>query len=154
MGTSHLGEGRCKFHTKASAEDIATMGRYEAVVEGELRAHYENFVTDPRLLDITPELSLQRTLLAQAMRAFNDDPTAVDSKYILGLIRDVVESVAKIEKIQSQQVLTAATARFMISKAIEVARDFIPEMLMADFIVRWRNEVEAPALLTGQVINQ
>ena len=144
--TDHLGEGRCRMHSLPNVADMATMGRYDSVAVGDMRMAYEAFVTDPRLLDIAPELALQRSLLAKLWNDYIDTPDTTDVRAVLNVIRDITDSVAKMEKIQSQHVITAAMARFVISKALDVARRFLPPNRMEEFVGAWRSEVEGTML--------
>ena len=73
-GTRHPGEGRCKKHGGATPGGLAAPnykhGRYSQVLRGELRNVYEQIDTTDRAgdpLDLLPELSVQRTMLAIAI---------------------------------------------------------------------------------------
>lgn len=141
-GTQHLYEGRCKFHFGRSRIDAAlSSGRYASKLKRRLRQHYEEFSTDPDILNLLPELSLQRALLADAVQEYQNQFDKRSVMMALRLLQDIGHTVERIEKIHSQKVLTAATARLMMVEALNVASQFISEDKMVAFITSWKEKV-------------
>lgn len=139
--TEHVGIGACMWHGgavyKATQMQIET-GRYAGLAYGQLKRHYERFIIEPDFLDITPELALARGLLADELKAYHQDRRA--AKAVLKIILDITAIVERIEKIQSQQVLTATTVRLMMARGLDVAKDYIPPEQLLEFVERWRDE--------------
>lgn len=152
LKTDHEGSGRCGFHGGAGGRS-PVHGRYATVAKNRLKEHYQEYLNDPQLLDLTPELALQRTLLQNIWERFNneggDNPDNL--RMIRALLTDVTLTVDKIEKIQSQQVLTASAAKLMMAKAVEVQKRLLIEWFrdpqvveerMGQFLLEWRSQVE------------
>src|SRR5690606_24820695 len=117
LKTDHEGSGRCAFNGGAGGRN-PTHGRYADGAKSKLAEHYQEYLNDPDLLNLTPELALQRTLLKNIWEKFNEEggDNTDNLKLIRALVSDVTITVDKIEKIQSQQVLTASAAKLMMAK--------------------------------------
>jgi hypothetical protein len=152
-GTDHVGEGRCKFHHGAVTGRPPEHGRYADVAKRKLRREYERYANDPDMLNLGPELALQRALLTELVVKYQDtDGNVAILNKMTALLGDITATVNRIEKIQSQQVLTRATARLIMLKAMEVAQGFIPEEDLPVFVETWRSQVlEGRLLLEGDV---
>lgn len=140
--TDHKGTGRCKYHA-GRATKPATHGRYSRVGKQRLQQTYERYAEDPTLLDLKPELVLQRTLLDQYMAQV--DGNGFYSQDQVAFIYDVIEhigrTVERIDKVESKQVLTVAAYRYAMSLAINVMKRFLPESQWVGFVDAWEREV-------------
>lgn len=139
--TDHPETGRCHLHGGRAGRPPLT-GRYAEVTKGRLRQVYEEYFTDPQMLDLTAELALQRTLLAEAWRHYQEDGDYKNFKASSDILNNVVESVRKIENIRNNKVLTVAMAKLIMSNAIRIAQKYIPSDRMDLFISEWRQEVD------------
>lgn len=150
-GTTHLGTGRCKFHAGSSLS-MPRHGRYSVVARNQMLQHYEEFSRDPNLLNLVPELSVQRTLLAEAMTKYQEEPKIEHLELINKLTNSIVNTVGKIEYIQSQQILTASSARLIMVKAVDYQKRLLDEWFpnqeeenqerLQEWLLGWRQEVE------------
>lgn len=152
LKTDHIGTGRCAFHGGSAGTKIQH-GRYAKVAKRKYAEHFQEYLNDPDLLNLTPELALQRMLLTDMFEKYQDDPSLVEEKNMLNLISNVITTVEKIEKIQSQHVLTASAAKLMMARAVEVQRRMLQEWFqgqpveviedhMNRWLLVWRSEVE------------
>lgn len=140
-GTEHLHEGRCKFHSGRLAIRSVSSGRYAPKLKRKLREQYAEFSSDPDILNLLPELVLQRTLLANQIEEYQDEFNQKTLITALRLLNDIGGTVERIEKIHSQKILTAATARLMMAEALNVIKEFVPESVMGPFIRAWKQKV-------------
>ena len=145
-GTSHPGTGRCKHHGGRAGEGILTT-RYSSWTKSRLREQFESFITDPDLLDLGPELAVQRTILKEAILAYEKEHDWEKLRFANQILDGIGHTIERIEKIQSTHVLTAATARYLILQGMEVAKRFIPDGQVFEFVEAWRTEVKGA--LTG-----
>ena len=145
-GTMHTGTGRCKYH--GGRFDPRLTGRYSSHLRKRLRIQYEDFITDPDMLDLTPELATQRTLLRDMLEMYETGMHSgiIDArtlKQALTTLEDIGKMVERIERIKSQHVVTAATARLLVAKGLEVGRRFLEDRpeLLPKFVETWHKEV-------------
>lgn len=150
-GTSHLGTGRCKYHGGELGTGIVhmTTTRYAKVAPQRLRQQMELYASDPEVLDLTPELILLRSILSNVMEMYQDIPINTDdgrfaAKWMVDLIERIGQMVERIERINQNHILTAANAKYIMLRAIEVARAFVPQEYMDAFVEQWRTNVVEP----------
>lgn len=144
--TNHNEEGRCYLHSGRAGRPPVT-GRYASIAKRQLRKHYEEFYNDPDLMDITAELSLQRSLLAQMISGEVNQENLVNA---FKMLNDITKTVERIHKIESRHVLTTASARLMMVTAVKLIEKYIPEEDMELFLTEWRKEVE-PSFSQGKL---
>lgn len=147
-GTSHPGTGRCKFHGGSLGSEVLHIknGRYAPVLSERLKDQMERYASDPDVLDLTPELVLLRTTLANVLEMYQDVPVNSEegmfaTKWMVDLIERIGNMVERIERINRDHVLTAASAKLVMLKAIDAARMFVPPDRMQEFIEHWRENV-------------
>lgn len=137
LGTSHAGTESCKYH-EGNAYNITT-GRYAKVTKNRIIEAMEQHRNDPDALNLIPELAMLRGSL-EVFIAGTDKKEMSDKT--IGLILKTVDSIGsmvdKIDKIQSRQVLTAASARLLMLRAVDIAKLYIPEEKVGDFILAWK----------------
>ena len=140
-GTDHPGTGGCHYHQPQKYGMVTIKhGRYANVSKRKQAALYREYVNDPDMLDLVPELALLRSFLADAMQDYHPaDQQHV--KHLTDMIMKVSQLVERIENIQSQQVLTLSVARLVMLKAIEVAKRYIPEEDHHRFVLEWKRDV-------------
>lgn len=137
FGTSHLGTESCKYHERGSYN--FTTGRYATVTKNRIIDAMEQYRNDPDALNLTPELAMLRgsleVFIADTHKKEMSDKT-------IGLILKAIDSIGsmvdKIDKIQSRQVLTAASARLLMLRAVDIAKLYISEEKVGDFILAWK----------------
>lgn len=141
-GTDHLGTGRCKNHGGAIFNAQQTQyGRYSRVTKETLGYLYSEFMDEADMLNLLPELGMQRTLLTSVMQIWQDDPRNVGLLKMASQMLDTVsQMVERIERIQSNHVLTVATARLLMLRAVDVAKHYIPQDRMQEFLDEWKRE--------------
>lgn len=146
-GTAHPGEGACKYHFALQAESL--MIRYGKHLKKDLATIYHEYAQDEQhIYDLTPELVLLRTLLTNSLNIFQETRSLKALELATKLLGNVGDAVERIDRIQSRQVLTAAMAKMVFTKALQVATQFIePERLPA-FIELWKADVQS--LVTTQ----
>ena len=152
-GTSHPMYGRCNYHGGHTVNKMFITGRYNKWTKNRLREEYEDFITDPDLLNLAPELAVLRTILRETIVEYEYTRSPKALAFASSTIDNIGKMVERIEKIQSTHVLTAATARYMITKGMEVAKQYIPEEHLFTFIETWRSEVQT-ALVGAPIIDQ
>lgn len=159
LGTDHDGTGRCKFHGGLGGRPIET-GRYANKAKKKLTDSIREYMNDPNLKDLTAELALQRSVAEKYLEYFENAPDQSDEELLyLKKITDqtnyIVQTVGKIETISNQKVITAASAKLMMAKAVDTARKLLyqwfenpdeAESRLRQFIEEWREEVETPLL--------
>ena len=147
--TDHPGEGACCYHGGGGKMNLRH-GRYAKIAKGKLAKHLTVFQQEEQeaLLDLEPELALQRTLLQEALDMYEEDPKdpqqAMDVFY---LIRGVAEFVKAIVEIESKHVLRRAEGLYLMANALRVCRQFIAEKDLPKFIQAWREETTRPPYL-------
>ena len=86
--------GRCYTHGGAATGPKPTHGRYSHSLPKDLADRYEYFKTDPKILDLQPEIALARSLMERFMGAFVDGGGI--SAEVGGEMRAWVDQVSKI----------------------------------------------------------
>lgn len=126
--------------------------RYQRVLPKRMQDEYNRLYNDPDLMDLTPELTLLKTMLTSFLQGCNEE--AMESPEVIafaaGLANSIGKMIGQIEKIQSSQVLTFSSARLMMAKAVEVAAHYIPQEQMKQFVGDWKAALQMPGLLEGQ----
>lgn len=151
-GTGNEGTGRCKFHGGSSLARPTT-GRYSVIAKGQLKEQYEEFIRDPNMLDLVPELSIQRVALSEAIKRYESTKDPVDLELMLKTSQMIVGTTTKIENIQSQKVMTVASARLMMVKAVETMRKILTQWFpdapdeeinrkLEQFMETWKEDVQ------------
>lgn len=162
VGTDHSGTGRCKFHGGRSGRPPET-GRYAKAAKAKLSEAFQEFMNDPNAKDLTAELALQRSILEQIVKKYEDADTNTDLEYSLlkqqaAMIPAIVQTVKSIESIENSKVLTVASARLMMAKAVDTMRNLLylwfddkdlAEVRLGQFIDQWQTQVEKPLLGDG-----
>lgn len=141
MGTDHPGTGCCHMHNPKYYSRRMKHGRYSDVSKRKQKILYEEYVNDPDMLNLVPELALLRSILADVHHSQYDVTKPRTVTQVANLIMQVTQVVERIEKIQSSQILTVAVARLIMVKAIEVAKQYIPEEQHREFIQDWKTDV-------------
>lgn len=141
-GTAHLGEGACKYHYALQAEGL--MIRYGKYLKKDLAKVYAEFAADEQqMLDLTPELVLLRTLLANSLGVFQDTRSIKALETAAKLLTNIGDTVDRIDRIQSRQILTAAMAKMIFAKALQTATQFIDSEKLPAFVKVWQSDVVA-----------
>lgn len=116
-----------------------TTGRYAKVTKNRIIEAMEQHRNDPNVLNLVPELAMLRGSL-EVFIAGTDKKEMSDKT--IGLILKTIDSIGnmvdKIDKIQSRQTLTAASARLLMLRAVDIAKLYIPEEKVSDFILDWK----------------
>lgn len=165
-GTDHPGKGRCRMHdiSALAVPKQTKHGRYALVTKERFRDKYNEFIRDPDLMDLTPELGIQRVLLAENWEKFQNGEDKEES--LRGIITEVIRTIEKMEKIQANQVMTASNARYLMLRAVDVAQTLFEKWFsleeafrlssltqeelallhqerLREFLLSWRTEVES-----------
>ncbi len=139
------GKKRCRLHGGAtpSGPDSANYkhGRYATVFRGALAEKFLHASEETAPLDLLPELSVQRAILAQHIETISqktNKPSIDQLKSISVLAEDVVRTAATIAKVRNDTALTIAEIKFIqqgMMRLIEKyvtdpnrRRDFIEEL--------------------------
>ncbi|MHA2377624.1 MAG: hypothetical protein ACXAB9_15845 [Candidatus Thorarchaeota archaeon] len=155
-GTDHNTLGRCKDHSGRITPPVS-LGRYSGVTTGRLNDLYNSYRQDPDMLDLTPELQLLRAITSNFLEYYADVNTAApehraDLKMILALLEQVSKQVERIQRIDAEQTLTVAIAKLIMVRAITIAEEFVPSIMMDQFVSTWEREVIAPISLYPQML--
>lgn len=131
-------------------------GAYGKVLDKRLQRTYEEFLNDPDILNLTPELALLKLMLVNFIKGCDGDmlkdPDVV--KTAAGLLEIVTRTVERMERIQSNHTLTMATMRLIMVKAIEAVRGkWVAVEDMPEFIKDWRIAAGLPGLLDDKIID-
>lgn len=153
-GTDHFNLGRCKQHCGLDKDQRYALGRYTKWTKARLQDDYEAFVTDPELMNLSPELAILRTILRETIATYEATGDMKSLAFANTVLDNVGRMVERMEKIQSDHVLTAATARYLIAKGLEVARRYVPEGQMYVFVAAWKDEVQAALTGKPEVLEQ
>ena len=127
-----------------------TTGRYAKVAKGRLQKHIEELENDPRLMDLTPELNFQRALLREITEKWQETENDKYLPFLMKLTDQVVMTADRMERIQSQKVLSESAAKLMMIRAIEVQKKLLNEWFdpeeaeghLKNWLLTWRSEVE------------
>lgn len=150
--TNHPFEGACSLHDFYSPKGYNGMknAKYSGVLREDLQRQYDEFLQDPDFLDLTEELSMQRTLASEALTRYTASNNVDELKLAHNILSGVVASVDKIQKIKTNQIMTIAQARYLMLRAVNSAQglfskwfgeDVLQERL-EEFITTWQNDVE------------
>lgn len=160
QGTDHSGTGSCRWHWGNLPPRMAQYSKY---LKGELRQRFLEFqqMDDMALMDLRPELTLLRTLLTSTTQAYQANQSNRAMDLTLKVLDNISSTVDRIDRIQSRQTLTAATAKVLFLKAIQVSKTFIPLEHMPAFLDMWRAEIASymenpngqPLLSEGDVLD-
>ena len=145
-GTSHPGTGRCRHHDKGDGKsdfNLDPFGRYNGAMRNQLLSSVRKYAQDPDMLDLTPELILLRAMLDLYIRR-NPDFQDHNIGMVQNLVNQITGTVERIERITGRHILTVASARLMMTRAIDAARMFIDPEKMEQFIDVWQNDVISP----------
>lgn len=142
MGTDHPGTGRCKYHGGCAGHPIEH-GRYAKVARNRLHHSYIDYIEDPDLMNLTPELVILRSLLDEAIMRFEEHGTTSEIKLCASLVDSITKLVDKIDTIQSRHVLTVSSIRYLMLRAMDVAGRFIDVEQLPVFIDAWENDVQS-----------
>ena len=137
LGTSHQGKESCKYHERGSP--AITTGRYATVTRNRIIDAMEQYRNDPDVLNLIPELAMLRGSLEVFVAGTNKNETSDKTiSLILRTVDSIGSMVDKIDKIQSRQVLTAASARLLMLRAVDIAKLYVPQDRVSDFILEWK----------------
>lgn len=165
-GTDHPGKGKCKMHDQASKslDRLKKNGRYAFVTQERFQAKMEQFLNDPELLNLHPELAILRVLASENWEKYQRGE--IDKEESLrGLIAEITGLSKTVDKINSNQVLTATNARYLMLRAVDVMQELLskwfsleeiyrlstlpkedlealPQERLKEFLLMWRKEVE------------
>jgi len=124
---------------------------YSGVLDKRMRMTYEDFLNDPDILNLTPELALLKMMLVNFIQGCNQEALQ-DTDVIrtaAGLLETVGRMVERMERIQSNHTLTMATMRLIMARAIDVLKGkWVPEEDMQEFLAEWKM-ASGPGLLDG-----
>lgn len=141
-GTAHLDNGPCKWHWGNLPERVQG---YQKYLKRELRERYLQFeqMDDIQMLDMRPELQMLRTLLTASLDQYHESHSTRAFELILRVLDNITNTIERIDRIQSRQVLTAAVAKMMLLRAINVSKQFIDMDKMPAFLDLWKVEVQS-----------
>lgn len=140
-GTNHRHEGKCKFHGGNAPGGIITNGRYAVVAKRRLKKLFTESALDQNILDPSPELELQRNLLKLLIEDLQENMNLAKFNTALTALRDIVTTIEKVEKIQSQKTLTVAKTNLIMAVAMRIFQEFVQPGKLPIFIESWKNEV-------------
>lgn len=149
QGTEHVYCGRCSYHN-GNVGRPSTNGRYSKYAKNEWKQAYDKFEADDNYQDLRPELTLARTILAELIT----DHQKYDKKLIqqmLNTIQLIAGILDTINKMDDRHILTVSTIKFIMARAIDIARKYMPEQAFYHFYEEWKAEVLLRP--TGGVIN-
>lgn len=142
QGTAHLGTGPCNKHNGNIAEGV--MVRYGKYLKRELKERYEEFASDDaRLMDLYPELAMLKTILTTSVDMYQESRSARALELVLKVLNDIGNTVERMDRIQSRQVITAAMAKLMFTRALQTAVQFVPPEQFPTFVEMWRANVSS-----------
>lgn len=137
LGTSHLGKESCKYHERMPP---MKHGRYATITKNRIIDAMEQYRNDPDALNLIPELAMLRGSLEVFLSSTNKSEMSDKTISLVLKATDSIGSmVDKIDKIQSRQILTAASARLLMLRAVDIAKLYIPHDRIGDFILEWKN---------------
>ena len=141
-GASHgYVEGPCKFHGGNGFQAIST-GRYSKVLRRELKVRYQEYASDPSMLNISSELILLRTLMAEYLAIYQETHAIKALELTTRTLIDITGVVERIELIQSSQVLTITMTKLLMARAVDVAKRFLDGDDLIRFIDAWEADVK------------
>lgn len=142
MGVGHgLNDGPCKHHGGGAWYNI-TNGRYSNVLKRQLNKRYSQYAADPSVLNITSELILLRTLMAEYLSIYQETHAIKALELTTNTLVQVTQVVERIERIQSSQTLTVAMTRLLMARAVDVAKRFLEGDELLQFIDAWELDVK------------
>jgi hypothetical protein len=111
-----------------------------------LREVYEGFLSDPDLTNLFPELALLRTILYQVVREArseiaHDHLSDRTVKLSLNTVEAIGRTVERIDKAQARHILTVASIRMMMTRAVDTAGQFVEEDRLSAFMDAWEADV-------------
>jgi hypothetical protein len=140
--TTHKFLGRCSTHNGNVGRPVVK-GRYSTVARGQLKEMYEELEADPNYADLKPELAMARAVFGELIKEYqannNHSPRLVQQ--LISTITLIINTYDTMKKIEDRTVLTAAVARYTMSVALTLAREFVPEDMFPVFYERWKQEV-------------
>ena len=144
--TAHLNTGACKYHWGSLPERVQGYGKF---LKRQLKERYNEFeqLDDIQMMEMKPELLLLRTLLSDSLDNYQETKSPRAMELTLRILDNVSTTIDRIDRIQSRQVLTAAIAKMMLLRAINVSKQFIDPDKMPAFLDLWKIEVQS--LLMG-----
>lgn len=164
--TDHYGIGRCKVHDQGNRaiEKLRGNGRYANVTSDRFKAKMEGFLNDPELLNLMPELAILRVLASENWEMYQRGELDKEDA-LRGLIAEITGLSKTVDKINSNQVLTASNAKYLMLRAVDVMQELLtkwfsleevyrlsqlskeeleklPQEHLKEFLLAWRKEVE------------
>jgi hypothetical protein len=131
-GTDHVGEGRCKRHGGNAGRPVEH-GRYSAKKE-KLQDRLEEYRTEENPGELWEELALLRALL-QRQLAEGD----IDTDTVLGLVKEIRQTLDTINKMMSRTALTAAEVEYLQAAVADVIKSYVPDRNRDEAIQRLRS---------------
>lgn len=142
FGCTHgFNEGACKFHGGSGFHNI-TNGRYSKILKRQLKTRYQEYASDPSMLNISSELVLLRTLMGEYLSIYQETHAIKALELTTKTLIDITGVVERIERIQSSQVLTVSMTRLLMARAMDVAKRFLTGDDLIQFIDAWEADVK------------
>jgi len=164
--TQHKGKGRCKLHdvNEKALDRRLKHGRYAIKTQERFKAEIEDFLADPEMMRLEPELALLRFLLTRNWVKYQEGDEEKEEP-IRGLIAEITKMLERMEKISSNQVMTASNAKYLMIRALDVIQSLFTKWFsleevyrlsqlskeelenlsqerLREFFLMWRKEVE------------
>jgi hypothetical protein len=87
-GTTHLGQGRCRFHDGAGAAPVEVKNYLVAQMDNKVKAHAEKLLADPDLINCRYELAVLRAHFADiAFQETYDEEGSPTFEYLNNLVK-------------------------------------------------------------------
>lgn len=145
QGTDHFGTGRCRWHG-GNAGTHPSHGRNAIMADTRLREVYEGYLNDPDLTSLYPELALLRTILHQIIaeargEIAHDHLSDRTVKLSLQTVEAIGRTVERVDKAQARHILTVASIRMLMTRAVDTAGEFVEEDRLVAFLNAWEADV-------------
>ena len=123
-----MANGKCYHHGGAIPVRIKT-GRYSVNHRAALAASVSEFRADPEPGNLLDELALMRALTQDVIDRYPDGvPLPVDQVGTLsGFLAETSRLVERMAKIETQRVLAAGDAAYLLETVADILREFVPE---------------------------
>ncbi len=132
--TEHPSYGRCKYHHGGGSYSIAgemATGRHSKTFKRLVHERIQAYAADPRRMDLSRELGIQRAMLELLLDKLDDDSDDAEVLRLISGISSMANQVAKladkISTIDHRTALTVNQVMYIQVTVIDVMRRHLPQ---------------------------